>query len=83
MTLPVAVYMALILIMSFAALMVGFSANTTPVKTPWLLFVASICFIASDFLLANQLFRKPFKFDQSIFMITYLVAQVLIAQAYL
>ena len=83
MTIPVVVYMIIILVMSFASLLVGFSTDTAPVKSPWLLFIGALNFIASDFLLANQLFKKSFKYDQSIIMLTYLIAQLLIAQAYL
>jgi uncharacterized membrane protein YhhN len=83
MTIPVSVYMTLILVMSFATLALMFSPTTGTVKTPWLLFVGSLNFIMSDFLLANQLFKKAFKYDQAIIMLTYLIAQFCIAQAYL
>lgn len=83
MTIPVVIYMSLILIMSFAGFSLIFAPSTGDVKTPWLIFVGSLCFIASDFMLANQLFKKPFKFDQAYIMITYLLAQFCIAQAYL
>jgi uncharacterized membrane protein YhhN len=83
MTVPVVIYMTIILVMSFCALALMYAAVTGAVRTPWLAFVGSLNFIASDLLLANQLFKKPFKYDQAIIMVTYLVAQLLIAQAYL
>lgn len=80
---PVLVYMILILTMSFASFALMFSSTTGAIITPWIAFVGSLNFIASDSLLANQLFKKPFKYDQSIIMVTYLIAQLCIAQAYL
>mgnify|MGYP005852385505 CR=1 FL=1 len=83
MKIPVIFYMIIILTMSFCSLTLLFSSDLSLVKTPIYAFIGSLCFIASDFLLANQLFKKPFKFDQAYIMLTYLVAQLLIAQAYL
>jgi len=78
----VAVYMILILIMSFSSIMVMLSpANCAPLNAVWL-FIGSINFIASDFMLANQNFRKPFKNDQVFIMLTYLLAQFAIAFAF-
>ncbi len=83
MKIPVVVYMTIILVMSFAGLALMFAPTTGRVQTPWLIFFGSINFIASDFLLANQLFKKSFKYDQALIMVTYLIAQFCIAQAYL
>ncbi len=83
MKIPVILYMIIILTMSFCSLALLFSPQTGYMKTPLFAFLGSLCFIASDFMLANQLFKKPFKFDQAYIMLTYLLAQFLIAQAYL
>jgi len=83
MLVPVAVYLTLLLTMSFIALAVVVSATVGNVRQPWYLFLGSLSFIASDSLLANQIFRKPFKYDQAIIMITYILAQFFIVQAYL
>jgi uncharacterized membrane protein YhhN len=80
---PVLVYMILIITMSFASFALMFSSTTGAVTLPWVAFVGSLNFIASDALLANQLFKKPFKYDQAIIMLTYLIAQLCIAQAFL
>ncbi len=83
MKIPVILYMIIILTMSFCSLALLFSPQTGSMKSPFFAFLGSLCFIASDFLLANQLFKKPFKYDQAYIMLTYLLAQFLIAQAYL
>jgi uncharacterized membrane protein YhhN len=77
----VAVYMIIILVMSFSSIMVMLSPTACPFIQPIWLFIGSLCFIASDFLLANQSFRKPFKYDQVIIMLTYLAAQFFIVFA--
>ncbi len=80
---PVIVYMVLLLMMSFVALGVVASITVGDVKQPWYLFVGSLAFIASDSLLANQVFRKAFKYDQAFIMITYILAQFFIVQGFL
>ncbi len=83
MLVPVVVYMVLLLGMSFVALGVVASTTWGDVKQPWYLFLGSLAFIASDSLLANQVFRKAFKYDQAFIMITYILAQFLIVQGFL
>lgn len=83
MKIPVILYMVIILTMSFCGFALMFSSITGDIKAPTYAFIGSVFFIISDFLLANQLFKKSFKRDQALIMITYLLAQFLIAQAYL
>ncbi len=86
MKIPVILYMTLILVMSFASFVLLFlpeSTITNILTYKWLPFLGSLLFIASDSLLANQLFKKPFKNDQVLIMITYIFAQFCIAQAYM
>ncbi len=80
---PVVVYMVLLLGMSFVALGVVASTTLGDVQQPWYLFVGSLAFIASDSLLASQVFRKAFKYDQALIMITYILAQFFIVQGFL
>jgi uncharacterized membrane protein YhhN len=83
MLVPVVVYMILLLGMSFVALGVVASQTWGDVQQPWYLFIGSLAFIASDSLLANQIFRKAFKYDQVIIMLTYILAQFFIVQGFL
>ncbi len=83
MLIPVVVYMVLLLGMSFVALAVVASTTMGDVQQPWYLFIGSLAFIASDSLIANQVFRKAFKYDQVIIMITYILAQFFIVQGFL
>ncbi len=83
MKIPVLVYMTLILTMSFFSLGVMLSPAADGVSNTWLPFVGSLLFIASDTMLANQLFKEPFKNDQMHIMWTYIFAQFCIAQAFI
>jgi uncharacterized membrane protein YhhN len=83
MKIPVAIYLGLIMTMSFAALNIGVSTEIGPITQRWIPFFGSLLFILSDFLLANQLFKKKFKFDQVIIMVTYIFAQFCIAVAFM
>lgn len=76
MKIPVTVYMTVILAMAYLAWERWFFFGT-----PQTLLAAagSAVFIASDFTLAFNRFRKPFKSAEGIVLGTYWVAQVLIA----
>lgn len=80
---PVALYASIIVAMSYTSLAIVIQGAGSGVYFVMLPFLGSLCFIVSDFLLARQLFIKPFKYDQAIIMLTYLGAQYLIAQGYL
>lgn len=81
---PVALYATIIMGMSFTSLgIVLLGSQSHRVVFTALPFAGSLFFIASDFLLARQLFIKPFSKDQALIMLTYLLAQYLIAQGYL
>ena len=80
---PVGLYASIIVAMSYTSLAILIGGSGVGVFFIALPFIGSLCFIVSDFLLANQLFVKPFKYDQAIIMLTYLAAQYLIVQGYL
>ncbi|MEQ8350745.1 MAG: lysoplasmalogenase [Leptospiraceae bacterium] len=80
---PVALYASIIVAMSYTSLAIWLNGSGSGIFFVALPFIGSLCFIVSDFLLANQLFIKPFKYDQAIIMLTYLAAQYSIAQGYL
>ena len=85
MTIPVVVYMLLILTMSYTSLAIvvaGGGEALGGASAPWLLFIGSLCFIASDFMLATQLFIGKKKYDQVFIMLTYLLAQFFIVQGF-
>lgn len=69
----VSVYMAVILVMSYAALLFAVSGHS------WFPFVGSLLFVASDTMLAFQNFKfRPTPFSRVAIMVTYLLAQSLI-----
>lgn len=80
---PVALYALIIVGMSYTSLAILLQGAGSGVYFIMLPFLGSLCFIVSDFLLARQLFVKPFRYDQALIMFTYLAAQYLIAQGYL
>ncbi len=73
--LPVAVYIAMIAQMTWAA---GEFWLTTHSTTGLLAFVGALIFMASDTVLADDRCRGPFKPSTSIIMSTYYLAQTLI-----
>lgn len=79
---PVMLYALIISGMSYASLALFFDKDPAGVSVIWMPFVGSLLFMASDFLLARQLFVKPFRYDQAFIMLTYLLAQYFIAQGF-
>ncbi|MCB0784365.1 MAG: hypothetical protein KDB87_02890, partial [Flavobacteriales bacterium] len=45
----------------------------------WMVFAGALLFIASDSLLAHSRFVRPFAMDGTLVLLTYIVAQFLIA----
>ncbi|MBI38442.1 MAG: hypothetical protein CMF59_02510 [Leptospiraceae bacterium] len=80
---PVALYSAIILAMSYASLAIWLNGSGTGVFFAMLPFVGSVFFIVSDIILAQLLFVKSFRFDKAINMTAYLAGQYFIAQSYL
>ncbi len=80
---PVALYCAIILAMSYASLAIWLNGAGSGIFYVALPFIGSLFFIVSDVLLAQLLFVKPFKFDKAMNMTAYLAGQYLIAQSYL
>ena len=80
---PVALYSAIIMAMSYTSLAIWVNGSGSGVFFVALPFIGSLFFIVSDVILAKLLFIKPFKFDKAINMTTYLAGQFFIAQAYL
>lgn len=79
---PVTVYALIIAGMSYTSLALFFANDPAGVTYIWMPFLGSWLFMASDFMLARQLFVKPFRYDQAFIMLTYLLAQYFIAQGF-
>ena len=75
MLLPVGVYIFVISCMSASALLFSMSNG----RGAWWAFAGSLLFVFSDFVLALQLFRTPFKHGRLIVMASYIPAQFLLA----
>lgn len=71
----VAIYCAIIFIMSFSAMLRGQSVSTAKFL---LAFAGSLLFIASDTMIAYNTFNKKFKYAGFLIMATYGLAQLLI-----
>ncbi|MBV6405749.1 MAG: lysoplasmalogenase [Flavobacteriales bacterium] len=74
--LPVLAYAIAITLMGVAA---GFRFRRTFPRSFWMVFVGALCFIASDSLLARDRFVRPVPLGDVLIMVTYGVAQFLIA----
>jgi uncharacterized membrane protein YhhN len=73
---PVLVYMLLIMLMGWQALLRSSSAGSAGSK---LAFAGALLFIASDSILALNRFKRSFKSAQFLILSTYFIAQTLIA----
>lgn len=74
------IYMIVIEVMSFTALMRG---STSGSGFPWFTFIGSLFFIGSDTLLAWDRFKSEIKGIRAMAMSTYIIAQFLIIQGFL
>jgi uncharacterized membrane protein YhhN len=75
MKIPTTIYMIIILVMSFAALAVLFTENLINVGNKSIVFLGSILFIISDFLLAWNKFKSSITHERIYVMSTYILAQ--------
>lgn len=75
MKLPAMAYLAALMAMSALALR---GAVIAPSAAAWLIFAGSLFFVASDTLLAFEIFRSPYKRSNFYIMLTYLLAQLCI-----
>ncbi len=73
---PVMVYATAITLMGIAA---AFRYRRTYPRSFWLVLVGAVCFIASDSLLAINRFARPIEHGELLVMVTYALAQFLIA----
>lgn len=73
---PVIAYVVAIALMGILA---AFRYRRTYPRSFWLIMIGSLCFIASDSLLAWDRFRFPMKGAQVWIMVTYAIAQFMIA----
>ena len=80
MIVPVVIYMCVILMMSFTSSCCIWNGFTLRFLFP---FIGSIFFIISDSVLAYNTFKVPLKNYETLIMITYILAQVLIVAGFL
>ena len=73
---PVVAYTVAITLMGIGA---GFRWRRTFPRSFWMVFAGALLFIASDSLLAHSRFVRPFAMDGTLVLLTYIVAQFLIA----
>ena len=76
-TVPVAVYVTVIVLMAWRALARALAPGVTPFSG-WVAAAGALVFLVSDSALAINRFRRPFEGAESLVLSTYWVAQLLI-----